>query len=221
MTPKPIEFKLRTNARYFSDRKILKDLKKIAKNLRKDTVSFREYIKYGMFSTKVYRNRFGSWNNALKKAGLGIIREHRISNKVLFDNLEKIWRRLGRQPFYSEMRKPLSEYTPKPYTSRFGGWMKACKTFIKYKKNDPEFEKLFSARSDIKNRNINEKVRLQVFKRDNYACVICGKSPATHRGIVLHIDHKLPYSKGGDNSLKNLRTLCDKCNLGRGNDESL
>lgn len=216
-----MQFKLRTNARYFSNREILEDLKKVAKTLRKNTVSFREYLEYGMFSTKVFRNRFGTWNNALRKAGLGIIREHKITAKVLFDNLERVWRKLGRQPFYGEMRKPLSEYTPKPYTTRFNGWMKACEAFIRYKKNDPEFEKLRKTKSNVKSRSINEKVRLQVFKRDNYACVICGKSPATHRGITLHLDHKIPFSKGGDNSLDNLRTLCDKCNLVRGNDKKL
>ena len=119
------------------------------------------------------------------------------------------------------MVMPLSKYTPKPYTARFGGWMNACTAFIKYKKSDPEFEKLLNEKSTAKTRAINEKIRLQVFKRDNYACVICGKSPANNRGIILHLDHKLPFSKGGDNSPENLRTLCSKCNLDKGNDSNL
>ena len=99
--------------------------------------------------------------------------------------------------------------------------MKACEAFIKYKKDDPDFEKTFKQKSNTRSRTINEKVRLQVFRRDNYACVICGKSPAAHRGITLHLDHKVPFSKGGDNNAENLRTLCNKCNLGRGNDEKV
>jgi len=35
--------------------------------------------------------------------------------------------------------------------------------------------------------------------------------------VVLHIDHVLPVSRGGLATLENLRTLCEKCNLGRGN----
>ena len=196
-------------------------MRKVAKTLGQDTVSFRDYVKHGTFSTKVFRNRFGSWNNALIKAGFKIIREHKTTEESLFKNLEKIWRTLGRQPFYSEMKAPLSEYTPKPYVNRWGGWMKACEAFIKYKKGDLQFEKLLNEKSTTRSRTINEKKRLQVLKRDNFSCVMCGKSPATHIGVVLHVDHIKPFSKGGSNDSKNLRTLCSKCNLGRNNDEKI
>ena len=99
--------------------------------------------------------------------------------------------------------------------------MKACEAFIKYKKKDPEFEKLLKPKSITRTRTISEKVRLRVLKRDNYRCKKCGRSPATHRGIFLHIDHKKPFSKDGDNSLDNLQTLCNKCNLGKSDDENL
>ena len=48
-------------------------------------------------------------------------------------------------------------------------------------------------------------------------CVFCGRSPAMDKGVVLHIDHKMPFSKGGTTSLDNLQTLCYECNLGKGN----
>lgn len=214
-------FKLRTNAKYFSDDDILADLRKVAKILDKKTVGQREYLEKGQFSCKPFINRFGSWNNAINKAGLNEIRKTKVSDESLFENLEKIWVDLGRQPFYSEIRKPLSKYSIDTYTRRFGGWMKACEAFVKYKKNDPKFEKNLRQKSHVQPRTVNEKIRLQIFKRDNYACVICGKSPANYRGTILHLDHKVPFSKGGDNSLKNLRTLCSKCNLGRNNDDKV
>ena len=214
-----MHFKLRINARYFSDDELLDDLRKAAKALGKSTIQQREYLKAGNFSCKPYINRFGSWNNAVKKAGLDTVKETKVSDEMLFENLERIWLGLGRQPFYGEIQKPISKYTMKIYTNRFGGWMKACEAFIRFKKDDPEFEKFFKQKSNTRSRTINEKVRPQVFKRDNYACVICGKSPATHRRITLHLDHEVPFSKGGDNILENLRTLCNKCNLGRGNDD--
>lgn len=119
------------------------------------------------------------------------------------------------------MKMPLSKYTPKPYDTRWGGWMKACEAFIRYKKNDPEFEKLLRPQSTARSRAINEKIRLQILKRDNYKCQKCGRSPATHAGIFLHIDHKKPFSKGGSNEIENLQTLCNKCDLGKNNDESV
>ncbi len=216
-----MDFKLRTNAKFFNNEQILDDLRKVAKKLSKDNVSFREYIKYGTFSTKVFRNRFGSWNKALEKAGLNIVREYKLQDEQLFENLEKVWRKLGRQPFYGEMKNPVSEFTPKPYVARWGGWMKACEAFIKYKKKDPEFEKLLKPESTARTRTLNEKIRLQVLKRDNYKCQKCGRSPATHRELFLHVDHIKPFSKGGGNSLDNLQTLCNKCNLGKNNDESV
>lgn len=216
-----MDFKLRTNAKFFNNEQILDDLKLAAKKAKKNSISYHDYLKFGQFSTKVFYNRFGSWNNALKKAGLSIVRESNISEKMLFDNLEKVWRKLGRQPFYGEMKKPLSEYTPKPYDNRWGGWMKACEAFIGYKKRDPEFEKLLRPKSTARTRTLNEKIRLQVLKRDSYKCQKCGRSPATHRELFLHVDHIKPFSKGGDNGIDNLQTLCNKCNLGKNNDENL
>lgn len=215
-----MDFKLRTNAKYFTDEQLLDDLRLVSKKLGNRNISGREYINHGNFSQKVFYNRFGSWNEALQKAGLGVVREHEITDEALFENLEKVWLTLGRQPFYGEMKKPLSAYSTKPYDNRWGGWMKACEAFIKFKKNDTEFERL-REKSVAQSRTINEKIRLKVFKRDNYACVICGKSPANYRGVILHLDHIKPFSKGGDNSLENLRTLCNKCNLGRNNDETV
>jgi len=218
---KGFDFRLRTNARYFLDDELLKDLKRVAVLYNKKSISQKEYKEKGKFSPHTFYNRFGSWNNALTKAGLKVKRTMNISEEDLFNNLEIIWRKLGRQLFYEEMRKPFSKYSIDVYCRRFGGWQKACKAFIKYKKKDPRFEKLLKLKNIAQTRTINEKIRLQVLKRDDYKCQKCGKSPATHRNIYLHIDHIKPFSKGGDNSIENLRTLCNKCNLGRGNDENL
>ncbi len=59
---------------------------------------------------------------------------------------------------------------------------------------------------------INKKVRFDVFRRDNFTCQYCGVSAPK---IVLHLDHVLPISKGGDNSAANLITACLDCNLGK------
>lgn len=71
-----------------------------------------------------------------------------------------------------------------------------------------------------KRKTIPAKIRQEVFKRDNYKCKTCGKSPATDSELSLEVDHILPYSKGGTNDIENLHTLCNRCNKGKGNDES-
>jgi len=215
-----MDFKLRTDARYFSNEELLEDIKRVAGLLKKEDLSRAEYDKHGKFHSATIYRRFKGWNNALKQAGLNPRFEHSISNEELFENLEIIWRTLGIQPSLTQMDKPPSRYSGITYRRRFGSWIDACKSFIKYKKGDLEFIKAINTKK-TRSRTISEKKRLQILKRDHYACSICGKSPATHRGVILHIDHIKPFSKDGDSSMENLRVLCDKCNLGRGNDENV
>ena len=56
-------------------------------------------------------------------------------------------------------------------------------------------------------------MRHEVFKRDNYTCCECGARKTD--GATLHIDHKIPVSKGGTDELDNLQTLCSDCNLNK------
>ncbi len=58
-------------------------------------------------------------------------------------------------------------------------------------------------------------IRWQVFKRDKWKCVSCGRS--AENNIILHIDHIIPRSKGGKNEMDNYQTLCETCNIGKSN----
>lgn len=64
-------------------------------------------------------------------------------------------------------------------------------------------------------RTVSDKLRYQVLKRDNFKCCACGASPARNPSVELHIDHIVPWSKGGKTTIDNLQTLCSKCNLGK------
>lgn len=58
-------------------------------------------------------------------------------------------------------------------------------------------------------------IRWQVFQRDQWKCVSCGRN--SHDGAILHIDHIIPRSHGGADSLDNYQTLCSICNIGKSN----
>lgn len=60
---------------------------------------------------------------------------------------------------------------------------------------------------------MNQSLRYDVLKRDHFRCVICGRS--ADDGVILHVDHIIPVSKGGKTEIGNLRTLCEDCNLGK------
>lgn len=62
-------------------------------------------------------------------------------------------------------------------------------------------------------RLMSDSLRYDVLRRDGFRCQICG---ATQRdGVKLHVDHIYPVSKGGKTEMSNLRTLCERCNMGK------
>ncbi len=61
---------------------------------------------------------------------------------------------------------------------------------------------------------ITKRTRIMVFNRDDFKCKMCGRGAEEVR---LHVDHIIALTKGGDNSLENLQTLCEDCNQGKSN----
>lgn len=59
------------------------------------------------------------------------------------------------------------------------------------------------------------RLRFEILKRDNFKCCACGASPAKDPMVELHIDHIIPWSKGGETTAENIQTLCSKCNIGK------
>jgi 5-methylcytosine-specific restriction endonuclease McrA len=59
-----------------------------------------------------------------------------------------------------------------------------------------------------------DKLRFEVFKRDNFTCQYCGRNVKDDH-IKIHCDHIHPKSKNGLWSIDNLITSCKECNLGK------
>lgn len=217
---------------------LIADLQRVANELGRNYISFKEYRRLGRWSERPFVRVFGDWRRALEAAGLG---RHpnlkdRVSDVALFENIEATWIALGRQPSYSEMEKPLSKFSSSTYANRFGGWRAALEAFVKWinEESHPEeteamhaVEKLLSplpqstvpvaVRVRRTSRAVNLRLRFLVLQRDNFTCRFCGRSPALHPGLVLHVDHIVPWEKGGETILENLQALCEPCNLGKGN----
>lgn len=62
---------------------------------------------------------------------------------------------------------------------------------------------------------MNDDIRYNVLKRDNFTCKICGATAKD--GAKLHADHIIPISEGGKTVMSNLQTLCERCNIGKSN----
>lgn len=204
------------------DKTLLNDLRETAKLLGKQSIKSYEYRAAGRFGKTTITSRFGSWNSALEKAGLKIYYQRKYTKNDLLKNLKNVWDSLGRQPCCKEVVKPLSKYNYKVYNRNFGSWNNTLKEFAKFagkkggikirKKNMPLLKK--KLRSGLY-KPVSKSMRFEIFKRDNYKCRICGRSPSLNPGVILHIDHIIPVVKGGRTSPGNLQTLCSSCNLGK------
>lgn len=184
--------------------------------------------------------RFGKWNDFLTKAGLeptGFCKD-KITEQECFDEIERMWRLLGRQPTATDVTKGnICKYSIDTFKRRFGGWRKALGAFIVYiNDTDNEYEPCSPDTTTVKDitsnnvvdtngeitppkhrttRNINARLRFRVLARDNFKCCACGASPAKDPSVELHVDHIIPWAKGGETEIENLQTLCSKCNLGK------
>src|SRR5476649_730592 len=103
------DFKLKPWNRGISDEALLDDLRRVAHLLGTATLKYDEYPQHGRCASRIFETRFGSWNAALRAAGLEVGRRQDISDEELFENMEKVWTTLGRQPSRGEMKKPRSE----------------------------------------------------------------------------------------------------------------
>jgi len=66
----------------------------------------------------------------------------------------------------------------------------------------------------LERQKITNALRYKIMRRDGFQCILCG---ATGKESQLQVDHIVPISKGGKTKIENLRTLCKKCNSGKGN----
>jgi hypothetical protein len=222
---------------------LIDELEKAAKHFNYIEFGWRDFNTVAGISASTIKKHFGSWKKGIEILRQHLITKglvlsprpyspNRIhSDEDLFREMERIWIIIGQRPSRTEweMNKPKIAYNT--YKQRFGSWTNACLKFIEYKMgsyvnrddfiiNNIRENKSLTGSSPIQfkqgiSRNVPVSLRYKVLKRDNYRCTFCGKSPVTNFGTILHIDHKIPFSKGGKSSLENLQTLCEECNLGK------
>lgn len=68
-----------------------------------------------------------------------------------------------------------------------------------------------SAVKKIKLDDFTPEQKEEIFKRDGYKCVICGRGKK--EGAELHVDHIKPKSLGGKATITNGQTLCSQHNF--------
>ena len=228
--------------------KILAELENAAKIFDYKEFGFRDFDKVSKISSGTVKNEFQSWKNALlelkerlNKKGIDLKPRNsrsqiaNLTDKELFDEMERVWKKVGHRPSRIEWEASNPQIKIGAYRYRFNGWQNACLKFIEYKMGETiiiDNESIKKPSTSISpkqkiikllsnTRTVTPGLRIQVLDRDNFRCVFCGKSPATDIGIKLHIDHIIPFSKGGKTTLDNLQTLCQECNLGKSDKDKI
>ena len=217
------KFQVQLRKRNIPEEELLTDLNRVASELSKKTLTASEYASKGSFGVNTILRRFGQWNSAIQKAGLEAPNRQNVPESELFENLANVWTTLGRQPFGRELDKSLgiSKFSLGTYENRFESWNNALLAFEAYI-NSPNASEMPTPQSRATRSQkrtgskVNWRLRAQVLIRDNCICQMCGASPAKDPDVTLHADHIKPWSKGGETVLENLRTLCFKCNIGKG-----
>ena len=214
-----MKFEFAEYHRHATDDELLDDIKRVANSLQRKHLSMKEYDENGQFSHYAAADRFGSWNNALVKAGLEMSTNRQFTDDELFANLESVWIKKGVQPVRKDMdNKTVSSISSGAYKRRFGTWNNALQEFVKAigKEDNAELSATNFDEGHSTARIPNLRLRFRVMQRDCFRCCLCGASPASDFSVKLHVDHIEPWSKGGETTLDNLQTLCSKCNLGKG-----
>lgn len=156
------------------------------------------------------------------------------SDEEMFAEMGRIWTQKGHRPSKDEWNAASPNISYNAYRQRFRGWQNACLRFIEHQMHGspPRDAATLSAaavanaerkplnqpiasssrREEADRRDPSQALINKVWKRDNFRCRRCGKSPATHFGVVLEVDHRVPWVRAGKTTFDNLQTLCSSCN---------
>lgn len=196
-------------------------------------------------SGSAVRNAFdGSWTAALEalcerlhEKGKELKPRNREvwTEQEMYDEMHRIWTQIGHRPSKAEWNAANPQISYNTYRQRFHGWENACLKFIEHQMHDYVQEmpqpqpkgaesnldspRLTLRRTDLSERRDPSQTLInKVWKRDNFRCRRCGRSPATHFGVVLEVDHVVPWAKDGKTTVDNLQTLCSACNRSKGDE---
>ena len=117
------------------------DLRQVAADLGKESITTGEYDQFGRFSRSGSCRKYGSWNIMLQKAGLKptpyrLGKGKEISDEELFQDIERVWVKLGRQPTINDVKNGEFNFAQNTFTRRFGGWRGTLEAFIRYINSD-------------------------------------------------------------------------------------
>lgn len=185
-----------------------------------------EMNEYGQYSRKTASKYFGSWNNALRRAGFEPNHEE-IPREELLEEIHRLAENLGRAPFISDLRRD-GQFSIRGYIRKFGSWNAAITTagyepFTPFTGPDHPLWAGAEKRERLWYGPNWKRIRTQALERDSHECQHpgCRVTSEMHQNRFsssLHVHHIIPLRSFQDddgeidyeraNLLENLVTLC-------------
>lgn len=109
-----------------SDEALLEELERVGE-IVDGTPKARAMEEHGEHGPNTYIRRFGSWNDAVRKAGFEPNTEvgtETVSTEALIDDLQRIAEEIGERPVVDDLREH-GEHALRTYQERFGSWSAA------------------------------------------------------------------------------------------------
>ena len=120
-----MKFELKGPYQHYTDAELIDDIRRVASITGKSTVVKSEYELHGRFSYPNTAKRFGSWVQALERAGLSTGHAKAATAESLKEDLRRVATALGRDyvtiPEYCEHGR----WSESPFFRVFGNWSKA------------------------------------------------------------------------------------------------
>lgn len=197
----------------------LKEFSKIKNHKSFTRREWDEWENKPISSSQIFR-LFGSWADALQKAGIKAPRRGRRNLEQMVDLFKGAWKECDGVPTRKQLdnylQKVSAPYNWNSYALYWGALGRLAKRIVEHQEGKITDSELYAPFKSSKKRDIIPKgLRYAVLKRDNEQCVKCGASPKKDAGVVLEVDHIIPWSKGGLTEISNLQTLCHRCNQGK------
>lgn len=105
-----------------SENKLIKEIKRLAEEDR--APSRRDMDHHGEFASSTYSREFGSWNEAIREAGLEINKLDKIPREKLLSEITRLADDLDSTPSIYEMNE-YGRYGYRAYRNEFGSWNNA------------------------------------------------------------------------------------------------
>lgn len=128
-----MEFKLNDYHRNISDEELINDLRSVAKQLGKDSITIEDYKHGGgKYSRDTISRRFGGWIAALQKSGLSVtssqLNRQGIDKNNMIEDLKYVAGKLCKKTFTTTEYSKYGKFSKDHYSQKFGSWNNALES---------------------------------------------------------------------------------------------